>query len=326
MAEACSHCDFAINLPPDQLGRIFTCPSCSKLNVLLNPPGTAPVSFGEYDLLEHAGEGANAMVFKALKRTTNETIALKLFHSDTAADTLSKREFFREVEFSVELEHPNIVKTILGNELDGVLYLELEYIDGINMAEYLEHYGAMDQYDALNVGTNVSYALDFVWSNYLAIHRDIKPQNVMLDKTGGVKVCDFGMVTAHENAAVDISAVEGTPYYLSPECITEGAYQDNRSDIYALGATLYHVVTDVPPFDYDDLMEVVNARLTEPPPDIRSVLPDADPNVAAVITTMMAKDPGERYVTAYECLEDMQRVKNRQPPRLVDISRTHTNQ
>lgn len=265
------------------------------------------------------------MVFRALKRTTNEIIALKLFHSDMASDNLSKREFFREVEFSVELQHDNIVKTILGNELDGVLYLELEYIDGINLAQYLEQFGAMDGYDALNIGTNVCYALDFVWSSYLAIHRDIKPQNIMLDKNGNVKVCDFGMVTAHENASVDISAVEGTPYYLSPECITEGAYQDNRSDIYSLGATLFHVITDVPPFDYDDLMEVVKARLTEDPPRIEEYVPNVDPNIAAVIRTMMARSPDHRYVTAYECLEDMQRVKNRQPPLLVDTSRLKTN-
>jgi serine/threonine protein kinase len=325
MGMACRHCSCDIDLPVEQLGRIFTCPSCDKLNILLKSDGRDSIIFGDYDIIQEVGEGANAIVFKALKRQSDEIVALKLFHSDGIADSHAKKEFFRESEFATELDHRDIVQTRLGQELNGILFLELEFIDGINLAEYLENYGSMDQYEALTVGTHVCYALDFVWSNYLCIHRDIKPQNVMLDGDGNVKVLDFGMVTAHENAAVDISAVEGTPYYLSPECITEGAYQDNRSDIYSLGATLYHLMTDIPPFDYDSLMEVINARLKEDPPDIRDVLPDADPNVAEVIRTMMARNPDDRYVTAFECLEDMQRVKNREKPNLVDTSRSHTN-
>ncbi len=269
----CRHCDQRVQIPDEELGRIFSCPNCSKLSVILTNENE-PIFLGEYEILAEVGEGANAIVFKANKPNTGEIVALKLFHAGINSDSLSKREFLREVEFSIELEHQNIVKTIKGNEIDGILVLELEFIDGINLAQYLESYGAMDQGAMLNVGTNVSCALDYVWSNYLAIHRDIKPQNIMVDNQGNVKVLDFGMVTAHENAAVDISSVEGTPYYLSPECITEGAYQDNRSDIYSLGATLYHMITDVPPFDYDSLMDVVNARLEEDPPDIRDIILD----------------------------------------------------
>ncbi len=312
-------------MPSESIEGIFRCPKCKKLNILLGTRHYQTIPFGDYELLEEVGEGANAIVCKAKKNSTGDIKAVKLFHSETNVDSLSKREFLREIEFSIELEHKNIVKTILGDEVEGILYIELEYIDGINLAQYLEHYGAMDQFEALNVGTNVAYALDFVWSNYLSIHRDIKPQNIMLDRQGNVKVCDFGMVTAHEDAAVDISAVEGTPYYLSPECVIDGSYQDNRSDIYSLGATLYHVVTDVPPFDYDSLMEVINARINEEPPDIRSVMPECDQHVAEVIKTMMAKDPDERYVTAYECLEDMLRVQNGDHPILVDKSRLKTN-
>ena len=251
MGVTCRHCSITIEIDPQKLGGLFRCPACRKLNFHQSAKDKSSVPFGNYEIIQEVGQGANAIVCKALKRKTGEIFALKLFHTESNVDTLSKREFIREIEFAVELSHKNIVKTHLGEEFEGVLFLELEYINGINLAQYLEYYGPMEQFEAMNVGTHVAYALDFVWSNYLSIHRDIKPQNVMLDTNGDVKVCDFGMVTAHENAAVDISAVEGTPYYLSPECVTEGYYQDNRSDIYSLGATLYHLMTDTPPFDYD---------------------------------------------------------------------------
>ncbi len=276
-------------------------------------------------MIKGVGEGANAVVCKARKETTGEIIALKLFHSVNGVESLSKREFLREINFSVELEHKNIVRTYRGDEVDGILCLELEFVDGVNLAQHLELNGRMEQLSALAVGVDISRALDFVWSNHLSIHRDVKPQNILIDKENNIKVCDFGMVTAHEFGAVDISAVEGTPYYLSPECVTEGVFIDNRSDIYSLGATMYHLITDVPPFDYDSLEEVIHARLTEPPPDLRKELPDADENVAAIIMTMMATNPEMRYVTAFECLEDMQRVIKGEPPLLVDASRSKTN-
>ena len=322
----CRHCNIAIEIDPEKLGGLYRCPACRKLNSRIGSDASETVRFGDYELIQEIGQGANAIVCKGLKRKTGEIFAIKLFHTESNVDSLSKREFMREISFCIELEHKNIVRTYLGEEMDGILFLELEYIDGINLAQYLEYYGPMEQFEALNVGTHVAYALDFVWSNYLSIHRDIKPQNVMLNSNGDVKVCDFGMVTAHENAAVDISAVEGTPYYLSPECVTDGAYQDNRSDIYSLGATLFHVITDVPPFDYDSLMEVIHARVKEEAPDIRQHLPSIDSALADVVRTMMARDPDDRYVTAYECLEDMQRVKNGQKPVLVDKFREKTNQ
>ncbi len=322
----CRYCSKVLGLlPDDQCFGIYRCNSCTKLNPCFDSESKRPIPFGDYILNEEIGEGANAIVFKGRKSSSNENIALKLFHTETHVDSHSKKEFIREIAFSIELNHPYIIKTIFGDEWDGILYIEMEYFCGLNLAQYLDEYDKMNQLDALEVGIKVAYALDFVWSNYLSIHRDVKPQNVLLDLSGNVKVCDFGMVTAHENAAVDISAVEGTPYYLSPECIMDGSYQDNRSDIYSLGATLYHVITGNPPFDYDSLMDVINARLVEEPPDIGDTIPDSNRDLAMVLKTMMAKDPDDRYVTAFECLEDMIRVKNRQTPVLIDKNRLKVN-
>jgi serine/threonine protein kinase len=322
----CRHCEETVHADIEACGGVFRCPKCEKVNVVINAESEGAISFAEeYEIVEEVGIGANAIVCKARKKASGDVVALKIFFSRSDVNTHSRREFLREVNFSVGIVHENIVRTYSGDEYDGILFLELEFVEGINLLEYVEYYGAMDQYDALAVAAQVAAALDYVWNNHLVIHRDIKPQNIMVDEEGYVKVCDFGMVTYHERAAVDVSAVEGTPYYLSPECVTDGAYQDNRSDIYSLGATLYHVIAEVPPFNYDSLLEVVNARLTEEAPSIQDEAENIDPRVGSVLQTMMQRDPERRYVTAFECMEDVERVQRGEDPILVDVNRPKVN-
>lgn len=324
MAISCFHCGEALPIQLDDGGALHRCAACQKLNIMLTE--RVPLNFGDYSLLEIVGLGANAIVCRACKRSTGETVALKIFYGHRDIGSHSGREFERELEFSRQLVHPNIIATNDGGEYDETLFLELEFFHGINLIEYLEQQGAMPQFTALNVGIKVAAALDYVWSDHLSIHRDIKPQNIMVNNVGDVKVCDFGMITNHEAAAVDVSAVEGTPYYLSPECITDGAYADNRSDIYSLGASLYHAMAAKPPFDLDSLLKVINARLENDAPDILSDVPDIDLRISKILQTMMARDPNLRYVTAWECAEDMQRVCNQQDPLLHVADRDCRNE
>ena len=326
MIAACQHCEQPVTVELGGHGGLFRCPGCRSLNVLFQRSSNGAIEFGDYLVFHEVGQGANALVCKAEKRSTGETVALKLFYSETEADTLSTREFLRENDFSQGIEHPNIVRTQAGGECDGILYLELEFVNGLNLAEFLEEYGRFGIDEALGVAEHVCRALDFVWSHHLMIHRDVKPQNVMIDAEGNVKVCDFGMVTAHEMAMVDINAVEGTPYYLSPECVTDGSYQDNRSDIYSLGTTLFHIIAGEPPFNYDTLEEVVYARVRQEPQDIREFVPEASADLAALLKTMMARDPDDRYVTAFECLDDISKVRRGETPTLVDKNRLKVNQ
>jgi eukaryotic-like serine/threonine-protein kinase len=326
MRRLCRHCNEAteVNLPPT--GGIFRCAHCFKLNLLLPQSPRGLLEFLHYQVQEEVGQGANAVVCRSISQQNQGTYALKLFLSAEHAEEHSMREFLRESSLAMEIVHRNIVRVHEGGENNGIPYLLMEFVDGINMSQYLDNYGKMEGREALSMACFVCSALDYVWSDFMMIHRDIKPQNIMLDNQGQVKVCDFGMITRHEQAMVDLNAVEGTPYYLSPECITEGAYQDNRSDLYSLGATLYHLIAGLPPFNYDNVTEVVDARLKEDVPDIRLVAPEVSEDVAMVLKTMMAKNPDDRYVTARECLEDLQRVRKGQKPVLVDPRRRRTNQ
>jgi eukaryotic-like serine/threonine-protein kinase len=329
MITKCQHCRRPVEVELSPMGGLFRCALCRKLNILLKTAASGAVVFKDCEILQEVGQGANAVVCKARRPIAPDDIfALKLFLFDHSVDSHATREFFRESDFLVRVEHQNIVRIIAGGEVNGIPFLEMEFVDGINMAQYMDRYGAMNQFEAFTVGSYVALALDYVWSNYLMVHRDIKPQNIMIDKQGHVKVCDFGMVTAHEMAGVDLDAIEGTPYYLSPESISESAntYQDNRSDIYSLGTTLYHLIAGSPPFDYDTVVRVITARAEEEAPDIREVQPEVHEHVALVLQTMMARDPEDRYVTANECLQDMLRVKRGEKPLLVDRSRPRINQ
>jgi serine/threonine protein kinase len=151
----------------------------------------------------------------------------------------------------------------------------------------------------------------------LMIHRDMKPSNILLDKDGHVKVFDFGLITGHESASVDLNEVEGTPYYLSPEALREGAHLDNRSDLYSIGTTMYHMISGFPPFNYDTLDEVLDARLTEPAPDLRDVFPHAHPSVVAITKKMMQPNPDDRYFTAAEAKRDVELALAGQNPEIA---------
>ena len=208
------------------------------------------------------------MVHRALDER-GDIYALKLFASNAHIEQHSSKEFKRESESATFVSHQNIIRIFEAGVEESIPYVLMEFIDGINLSERLDQIGPLREEVAIAVGIDVCKALDFVWNEEMKIHRDIKPQNIMISKAGDVKVCDFGMVVDHDASMVDLDNVEGTPYYLSPECISEGAYLDNRSDIYSLGASLYHVVSGFPPFDYGSVMKVIQARTKEDPPDVR---------------------------------------------------------
>jgi len=317
MPLACFHCDQDLETSLGKAGVMHRCGACQNLNVILT--GEAPLQFGDYQLWEIVGVGANAVVCRAV-RSDGKTVAAKVFYAHREINNHSRREFTREIEQARKLDHPSIIKVNTGGERNGVLFLELEYFDAVNLIEYLNIQGPMAIDLACEVGARAAEALDYVWSKFMIIHRDVKPQNIMLNSHGVVKVCDFGMVTAYESGEVDVSAVEGTPYYLSPESILDGAYPDNRSDIYSLGATLYHVVSGQPPFDLEEIMAVVHARLHQPPPDLRKVRADCSTPLAAVVYTMMARDPNYRYDTGFDCGEDLRRAGRGERPRLIDTN------
>ena len=327
MQVSCEHCGRVYDSTLTRNGGLERCAKCNKLNLFLPEDELNHVVFGDYIILEKIGVGGNAMVVKAKHLQTNDIFALKLFFSDSESDEdHSTMEFLSEIEVASQLVHENIVRIYSGEERDNILYLVMEYVDGMNLAEYLETYGAMPPYDAMAVGIHTCHAMDHVWSNNLMIHRDVKPQNIMINSDGDIKLCDFGLISQHESAYEDNDTIIGTPYYVSPEMVDSSTYQDNKSDIYSLGATLFHIMAGVPPFNYGGLLEVLNARINHPPPKLSDFLPNLPPGLSEVIETMMSTDPDDRYITATEAAEDILRVRDGVRPQLVDKNREKLNQ
>ena len=326
MQLSCEHCGRVYDSTLNRSGGLEWCPKCDKLNLFIPVTDMHYIVFGDYLIMEKIGTGGKAIVVKAKHLATNDIVALKLFFSKKSSDDHAASEFISEIEMATQLIHDNIVRIYSGGEIDNILYIVMEYVDGINLSEYLDSYGAMPAADAMSVGIHVCYALDHVWSSFLMIHRDVKPQNIMITTEGNIKLCDFGLVSCHEKAFSEDNSILGTPYYVSPEMVDGSSYQDNRSDIYSLGATLYHMIVGVPPFNYGGLEEVLNARTKQPPPELKSQSSGTPEGLSEVITTMMATEQEERYATANEAAEDILLVKDGGTPKLVDVGRERINE
>lgn len=325
MQVACEHCGRVYESKLTRSGGLDRCSKCDKLNVFLPNGEMNYVIFGDYIIHEKIGQGGNAYVVKGKHLASNNIIAMKLFYNKPE-DEKNPEEFISEIDGASQLVHENIVRIYGGGEKDGVLFIAMEYVDGLNLAEYLDFYGPMPAEDAMAVAIHICYALDYVWSNFLMIHRDVKPQNIMITREGNVKLCDFGLVSDHEMAVVDDDQVLGTPYYVSPEMVGDSDYQDNRSDLYSLGATLYHIISGQLPFSSGNLNEILTARVENPPPKLDFVVTRLPDGLSQVVEVLMAVDPDGRYVTSTEAAEDLLLVRDGGRPRLVDDSRVRSNE
>ncbi len=326
MQLSCEYCGRMYESSLNRSGGLERCTKCDKLNLFIPKNSTSYIIFGDYLILEKIGNGGNALVVKAKHLATNDIVALKLFFSKKSSEDHATSEFIAEIEMATQLIHDNIVRIFSGGEIDGILHIVMEFVDGINLSEYLDSYGIMPPEDAMSVGVHICYALDHVWSNFLMIHRDVKPQNIMITVDGNIKLCDFGLVSCHEKAFSGDNTILGTPYYVSPEMVDGSSYQDNRSDIYSLGTTLFHMLSGVPPFNYGGMLEVLNARVKNEPPSLSDFAKNLPKGLADVIATMMAREQEKRYATAAEAAEDLLLIKNGSAPKLVDIVRARVNE
>jgi protein kinase-like protein len=250
------------------------------------------------------GQGGFAVVFRTRDHALNRDVAVKVL--DTAgvpAPTLSER-FVREAQTIARLEHPNIVPIYEVGQQAELLYLAMRCVDGPSLRQLLgsRPLHRLSAGDAARVARAVADAISYAHAEGV-VHRDIKPDNILLDKRGNVLVTDFGIAKAAQAATAAQLTTEGmiigTPQYMSPEQAA-GDVVDGRSDIYSLGIVLYQMLSGGPPFDGDSSAKIIAQQLTAVPPDIRELRSDVTPELGAVLTRMLAKDPGARFQSAGE--------------------------
>ena len=267
-------------------------------------------TFGGYELLAKLGKGGMGSVFKAREKRTGRIVALKVLPKAQARDPEYFERFLREAETSLEVDHENVVKGLELGEAEGYHYLAMEYIEGEDAYHLLLRSGRVSEAWAIDIAIQVGRALEHAQEHGL-VHRDIKPDNIIITPSGVAKLTDLGLVRRTGRGATRITQIGmaiGTPHYVSPEQARGNVEVDVRSDIYSLGATLYHLVTGEPPFRGRSAVEVMNKHLNEQLVSAQDMNPDLTDELAHVIEKMMAKDPKDRYQKPADLIRDMELV------------------
>ncbi len=272
-----------------------------------------------YEMLEKLGQGAMGTVYKARQLSMNRLVAIKTLHPRFADNPDFLKRLTREAHIAAKLSHNNIVQAIDVGQAGHLHYFVMEYVSGTTIKEELEEGKVYPEKEAVEIVLQVAQALQHAHRRGL-IHRDVKPANIILTLDGIAKLADLGMARETEDRArarAEKGLTIGTPYYIAPEQIRGHEDIDVRADIYALGATLYHMVTGQPPFPYKGIDAVLQAHLTEeltPPDHLR---PELSSGLGEVVEIMMAKDRKQRYRNPDDLIVDLECLLNGEPPRLA---------
>ena len=251
---------------------------------------------GRYEVEELVGHGGMSSVYKARDVLLERHVALKILHEQYSNDEDFVERFKREARSVAQLQHPNIVTVIDRGEEDGRQFIVFEYIEGENLKEHVVRKGRLDVREALEIADEVARGLAFAHGQGL-IHRDVKPQNVLLNGDGRAKVTDFGIArTLDVDGMTQTGTILGTSNYIAPEQAS-GQPVDAHSDVYALGAVLYELLAGEVPFPGESFVAVAMKHMHEPAPNLLDVRRDVPLRVAAAVDRALEKDPEQRFPT-----------------------------
>jgi len=249
---------------------------------------------GRYELEELVGSGGMSSVYRAHDRLLERTVALKILHEQFTRDEGYVERFRREARSVAQLTHPNIVTVIDRGEQDGRQFIVFEYVDGMNLKELVAQEGPLAPDEAIELALQIARGLAFAHEQGL-VHRDVKPQNVLLDADGRAKVTDFGIAHAVDVDGMTITGtIMGTSNYIAPEQ-ARGQPVDEQTDVYSLGCVVYELLAGDVPFDGDNFVAVAMRHVNDPVPSVREVRPDVPPRLDLAIQQAMAKDRGDRF-------------------------------
>lgn len=273
----------AINVTGNMIGRVFN---------------------NRYQITERIGIGGMAEVYRAQDNVLGRMVAVKIMLPQYAADPNFTKRFKQEAAASANLQSPYIVNIYDWGQDDQTYYIVMEFVRGSDLKTAISERGAINQRKVAEIGSQVCQALS-VAHNLDIVHRDIKPQNIMVQPDGNVKVMDFGIARAKNSVMTQTSSVLGTAHYISPEQ-AQGKELTATSDIYSLGVVLYEAATGKLPFDGPDAVSVAMKQVNDQPVPPREINPDLDPALESIIMKAMAKQPSERFETA----QDMRHALN----------------
>ena len=257
-----------------------------------------------YEILEKVGTGGMADVYKSKDHTLNRYVAVKVLKQEFSENANFVSKFRVEAQAAAGLMHPNIVNVYDVGEEKGIYYIVMELVDGITLKNYIGKKGNLGYKEAVTIALQVSMGLEAAHRNHI-IHRDIKPQNIIISREGKVKVTDFGIAKAATSDTIT-SNVMGSVHYTSPEQ-ARGGFSDEKSDVYSLGVTLYEMLTGEVPFDGESTVAIAIRHIQEPMPSPRKLNPDIPYSVEQIVLKCCEKSPDRRYQNMQELASDLKK-------------------
>ncbi len=259
-----------------------------------------------YEILEKIGSGGMSDVYKAKCHKLNRLVAIKVLKSEFTSDATFVSKFKMEAQAAAGLSHPNIVNIYDVVDEGDIHFIVMELVEGITLKSYITKKGHLEVKEAIGIAIQVTSGIEAAHEQHI-IHRDIKPQNMLISMDGKVKVADFGIARAVSSQTMNAATVVGSVHYISPEQ-ARGGYSDERSDLYSLGITMFEMVTGHVPFEGDNTVTVALAHLEDPMPDPRTLNPEVSPSLARIILKCTEKRPERRYPSAAAVISDLRRA------------------
>ncbi|HND52993.1 MAG TPA: serine/threonine-protein kinase, partial [Pirellulaceae bacterium] len=272
--------------------------------------------FGAYEILRKLGEGGMGAVYLARHSMLDKLVALKVLPPHQSSDPEAILRFQREMRAVGQLAHPNVVGALDAGNVDGLPYLVMEYVEGVDLAKFVQRRGPLSPRDACSLIRQAALGLAAAHERGL-VHRDIKPSNLLVTKHGQLKILDLGLakLLLEDSAQFQLTHsghIVGTPDYMAPEQWDADSEVDARTDLYALGCTLYFALTGKSPFRNQrrsSLRQIMNAHLNETPPSLEELRPDVPANMCKLCDRLMAKSPEERVGSARELASQLQQIE-----------------
>jgi serine/threonine protein kinase len=266
-----------------------------------------------YKLIDERGRGSFATVYVARDTKDNRIYAVKVMHIELSNDGDLLARFQREAHILLNLSDPHIVRIVDYGEDNNMHFIVMDYVDGQNLKYHMLTHGSLEPSRALSYAQQIAEGLDTAYKHGV-VHRDIKPQNILVNTRGVVKITDFGLARSRETVTLTQTNVfMGTAYYISPEQAESGRSADTRSDLYSVAAVLFEMLAGHPPYEGDTAVDIVMKQMNEKVPSICRLRPELPVEMDIFLQKAMAKSPNDRYSTPREFIAALEQVQQRIP-------------
>jgi len=300
--QECTTCGALLDITDEQPLALRHCPTCGAAMRVRR-------TFGPFELQEILGAGGMGSVYRARDATLHREVALKLLRPEHSQSQELIASFSKEAALTASINHPNVVKVYTTGTDHGVFFIAMELVDRGSLDELMMLQGKIGEAQILDVGIQVAQGLNAAYQRGL-IHRDVKPGNILFADAHHAKIVDFGLAVLQEHANKDGGPIWGTPYYVAPEKLDTPPLEDFRSDIYSLGATLFHAAAGRPPFQTETASMVQLKQLKHQLISIQSFVPELSRTTAHVIDKMLHRFPARRFVSYEELIENLQYARD----------------